>query len=127
MVRIAAILLFLVAVSTMAHDAQPNRTAFDYVCTELSVNCEGINPPDIVITEIMGEFGLWGAYMPGENRLYIDPDAPPETMVHEMVHYILYEINAGFGKCFGEELARVVHHRWANTPYDDSWRQRYRC
>jgi hypothetical protein len=125
MVRIG-ILLVAILLAFNA-DAEKNQTPMEFACEQLDIDCTGIRPPDVIITELMGALGLYGAYMPGENRIYIDPDAPSHTLVHEVTHYVVYEAGFRFDRCFSEEVARIVHHRWNGTEYSDSWRKTYGC
>lgn len=104
-----------------------NISPLDYACRTLEIDCTGIKMPIVVYTDIMGAMGLHGAYMPGDNMVFIDPDAPAHTLVHEVTHYMLYESGFRMGRCTSEEAARRVHHSWEGTPYSDLWRGRYGC
>lgn len=109
-----------------AVSAEP-PTPLEFACAYIEADCEGITMPLVIYTRIMGEVGLYGAYYPGEHAVYIDPDAPGHTVVHEVTHYVLYEAGMRFSRCTSEEAARRVHHAWNGTDYDDKWRDRYGC
>lgn len=123
--KFIAVLLLLVSAS--AYSAPP-LTPLAFACAELKIDCKGIDPPTILVTPLMGEFGLWGAYWPGEKWVYVDPNAPGSTVVHEVTHYMLYEAGMRFSRCAAEEAARRVQHAWDGTDYEkDNWEVRYKC
>ena len=103
-------------------------TPFEYVCAALlSVDCREMSQPAIVYTRLMDSMQKHGAYVSGEHVLFISPNAPPETVVHEMAHYVLYEAGLDLDRCLSEETARRIHHMWLKDEYTEDWRLSYGC
>jgi hypothetical protein len=129
MVRVLAIVAMIILLGLASTSgADTARDKWNDVCTILDVDCTDIAPPIVVTTNMMGAFRLHGAYFPGENYIFVDPDSPEHTIVHEMTHYLLYEMNLFRNdRCGSEYMARRVHHAWEGTEYDDTWRAQYRC
>jgi len=120
--------LILLAIPAKGNSSNARLKAFDETCAIMRINCAGINKPIVIYTNLMGEFRLWGAYVHGEPFLFIDPDAPVDTYVHELTHYLLWEVGL-FRKdrCMSEEMARRVAAIWMGEAYEDDWRRQYRC
>jgi hypothetical protein len=119
------IMLFLI--TSLAYGGTTQEKWQD-TCDILEVDCTDMAPPTVVVTSLMGALGLYGAYYPGEHMIFVDPYAPEKTEVHEMTHYLLYELGLfRDNRCMSEEVARRVHHKWEGTTYDDTWRSQYRC
>jgi hypothetical protein len=122
------LLLFVACPSVSAgQEEELPPTPLQFACDFLEIDCEGITMPMIIYTDIMGELGYYGAYMPGEHIVFIDPQAPAATVVHEVTHYMLWAAGARVSRCTSEEAARRVHHAWEGTEYNEEWRQRYGC
>lgn len=126
----ALLLSLILAIGVAAPAAAENKynhKEMEFACELLSLDCTGIDRPTVIVTNLMGALGLYGAYMPGEQWIFIDPQAPDHTYIHELTHYIIYEAGLRVGRCTGEEAARRVHHAWEGTEYNDDWRKRYGC
>ena len=102
--------------------------AFGYVCEAMTKenprwNCEGLQPPTVVVTKLLQIAKVAGMYVAGESYVFVSPEGPhPEqTIVHEITHYVAW-YNGVTDRCFSEALARKV----ANDTYTD-WRGRYGC
>lgn len=127
--RIGILLMALLlsgSVAGIKQDVPTNIAPMDYACTVLEVDCTEFKQPSIIYTNVMEALGLWGAYAYGEDFVLIDHDAPAATVVHEVTHYVLWNVGMR-DRCISEEAARRVHHKWEGTPYDDSWRNLYQC
>lgn len=112
---------------TERHRRENPKDLMGWACDYLSVNCKGLEPPQVIYTDIMGAMGLYGAYYPGEGVVWVDWDAPAHTVIHEITHYMLYEAGIPLSRCTSEEAARRVHHAWQGTKYNDKWRAGYGC
>jgi len=125
----ALVIAALCTIGLGAAVAQPTQTSeMKFACDYLEIDCTGIERPSVIVTKLMGAFGVYGAYYGGEKTVFLDPDAPDHTYIHELTHYLLWEVSNGAVKgCASEEAARRVHHAWEGTEYDDSWRGRYGC
>ena len=121
----ALFLAICLLVSGAAQTEPP--TPLEFACDYLSIDCTDISPPTIIYTDLMGAMGLYGAYFPGEDFVFVDTTAPGHTVVHEVTHYMLYEAGFRISNCVSEEAARRVHHAWDGTEYNDKWRVRYGC
>lgn len=103
-----------------------NLTAWQFACRALDIDCRGIYPPDVSYTMALGD-RVWGRYVPGESVIFLHPMAPPETLVHELAHYLIHRKLPGIDRCTDEEIARVVTFLWLEEPYSDYWRNEYEC
>ena len=122
MILLSALLFF----GTDLHAAS-DQEVMDAACDVLPISCEGIEPPTIVVTAFLTQMGLHGLYVHGEDQIFVSTQAPPETILHETVHYVLYEAGLRFSRCDGEMVARQATAKWLKEDYDDSWRRRYGC
>jgi len=113
--------------ATYAEKLSPRKlTPQAFACEYLEIDCTGIKPANVVYTGLMGYMGLYGMYIPEEDLILIDLEAPAHTLVHEVTHHVLW--HAGLrNRCLSEEAARRVHHEWEGTPYNDDWRVQYGC
>ena len=121
----ALVLAALLAIG-MSTPAQATNSPMQFACDFLDIDCTGLRQPMIIYTDLMGINGLYGQYVYGEPWVFVDPDAPAHTVVHEIAHYVLWEV-ANIEGCTSEEAARRVHHAWDGTEYNDNWRRRYNC
>ena len=126
---VVALAILASVTNTSAEASRPSE--WDETCAIMQIDCTGIQKPIVIYTNLMGVWGLYGAYYHGEPFLFIDPDAPPETYVHELTHYLLWNLGLFRGgkadSCSSEELARRVAAIWAGEEYNDKWRLRYGC
>ena len=120
---IAALMLLI---TSPLHTAEP-PTPLEFTCAVLDLDCHDILMPSIVYTDLMGVMGLYGAYYPGDKWIFIDPQAPGHVVVHEVTHYVLYEVGLHVSRCLSEEAARRVHRAWESLPYTEDWRKQYNC
>jgi hypothetical protein len=131
---LAAIGLTSAVPETAPHPVTPSEQ-YDFACEYLDafydVQCGDLESPFVIISRVV-DSRYYGFYFPGENYIYINPNASPvdqaETIIHETTHYILhFKGDARFNRCLSEEVARRVHHLWGDTEYDDEWRGLYNC
>lgn len=123
--------LLLLAAPTFASSdtLQEEAAALAYVCNYLAVDCrrEEIELPEVIRTVILDDLGLWGAHVPSEKRIFLGTKAPPHTLVHEMVHYVLWNSTVKVTRCESEYISRIVAAVWGGQIYDSTWRARYGC
>ena len=104
--------------------------AYAYVCDEVvkinqQFTCEGFDKPVIIVTGLLNEMDLVGAYYPGDPFVFINPESeePLVVLLHEMAHYVLYHNGLSTErKCLHELLARTIA-----GDDDDEWRAVYGC
>jgi len=108
--------------------AASEAESWTYTCTILSNllgydGCANIEAPYVVWTQATRAFGAYGAYVPGEPHILVDPQGDHiwTTVIHEMAHYVLYW-NSIDDRCKSEEVARYVAGQ-----SDPTWRIRYGC
>jgi len=127
MKNIMLALLVLVGLTGAVTPREPHAELV-FACETLQIECKGISRPTVIVTDLMGAIGLYGAYMPGEHWIFIDPQAPDHTYIHELTHYILHEAGFRFRDgCTSEEAARIVAAAWMGVDYSDKWRKQYGC
>lgn len=102
---------------------------WEFACAaveDLGYSCEELTPPTVVVSEVITLLpGTRGLYVPGEPQIFIHPRLadPDKTIIHEMVHYIMYKNDNDVDRCYSEEVARFVSGgRW-----DDEVRELYGC
>ena len=102
---------------------------WDFACEqieEFGYSCEGLEAPNVVVSEVITLLpGTRGLYVPGEDQIFIHPRLkdPNSTIIHEMVHYIMYKNDNDVDRCYSEEVARFVSGgRW-----DDQVKELYGC
>lgn len=89
------------------------------------VNCRLLDEPTVVYSvELLEFFRSYGFYIPGEDNIYIHPDAPVDRrtiLEHEATHYVLYELDLvdPDDTCEQERVAREI-----STGDDDEWTAR---
>lgn len=134
---IVALLLLLIPAAC----SQSIITAFDpdefrYVCKALDKDCSNIPPPIVVHTNLVEDYrwGTYGLYFHGEPYVFITSRVNETTnptlsdvIVHETVHYVLYQTNPEMGRCASERIARRVTSKYMGLEYDPSWEVRYGC
>ena len=112
-------------------------TILEEVCTELQVDCSDVEEPIIVTSRLVEALGnvmfplgkLHGAHIPGEPYIFINPTSWKDqriTIVHEMVHYIIAQLQLPYDKCEGEQAAREITYKLTGQPMGD-WRESYGC
>lgn len=91
-------------------------------------SCVSVPPPVVIVTQLVDEASsTWqGVHFLGEKYIFINTFAisPNQTLVHEMVHYLLS--NMGLGKdevCEHERLARSL----SGQEWDARTKERYGC
>lgn len=129
------------------NEVQMPAEQWEYVCNALpeqgyeEVDCSLTPPPVLVISQIVPDSAdegeeLYGFTYPGEIYIFLNPDHPElwdVIMVHEATHYLLAQtygvgwMPTAVGRCESERVARVVHHAYEGTEYDDEWRLWYGC
>jgi hypothetical protein len=125
----ALILAILLAITSLGERPQ---TDFEFVCEQLENiygdTCEGIDPPIVVVSEIVHyvSTSLNGLVLPGEPYIFVAPDGsnPAKTTVHETVHYVMVQQNNPDMKdvCRAEEVARFI----AGQPWGEGEKYFYR-
>ncbi len=96
----------------------PTKDApFEYVCYQLEemydVPCGALEAPTIIYSNIINP-GYHGVYYHGEPYIFINPNSPEELkeeiILHEMGHYIIYELDLPpkGDKCEGERVVREI-------------------
>jgi len=124
-------LLLILNVSCVSVNAPPKEKdpivehAFKYACDQLAnlgYWCGPLEPPIAVWSTITHLTNAYGIFIPGERYIFVSPTGkhPQQTLVHEIVHYILF-YNGERDRCRSEEIARFV----AGQTYD--WRKQYGC
>jgi hypothetical protein len=103
---------------------------FEEICQTLDIDCSGFPPPIVVVTQLVPG-GYYGLYIRGEPYIFISSefslDQIQKTKYHEMVHYIQVNDNPEIGRCESEETARKLTSIKFGFPYDEDWRDYYRC
>ncbi len=90
---------------------------FEYACQELEkmydVACGDLEAPTIIYSRVVYE-GFYGVYYPGEPYIFINSGSPPEMweeiVLHEMGHYVIYELElpGRYDTCEGERVVREI-------------------
>ena len=129
MVRVvAAVILTILSFGASARDVVTMQAEYDFACKTLPVDCSDIPMPSIIYTKLLHDMGLWGAYVYGEDRVFLRPDAPEETYLHETVHYLLWqEGHTELTRCQTESAARRVTALYLHIPYTKDWYKVYGC
>lgn len=137
------IVALLATAATATEDVETNKTwaqaATSYACDMLhaarnELRCsKDIVPPIIVISYITNDHyynatgTLRGITYPNEPYIFVrrdmDVEESRDTALHELTHYVLFQIAPLMGRCEHEELARLV----AGQDDDTSWRDFYNC
>jgi len=134
LLQILCVAALLSACGTFAPDPVP-PTPYERVCAVL--DCSGLDEPILVISYVVSDHkanmlgGLRGLHYPGERYVFVKAGmtraAKLETSVHEILHYVgwhSYDIN---NRCESEEFAREWTSIILDTPFDYTWKERYRC
>jgi Zn-dependent peptidase ImmA (M78 family) len=88
--------------------------------------------PVIVTSAVVKEFdNAWttyrGFYYEDEPYIFVrddmEEDQYRETMIHEMVHYVIYKLGFDYDTCEHERLARLI----SGGDWGDSVRSLYGC
>jgi len=115
------------------HQSLPS-TEFELVCEKVEevfdTTCEGLQEPDVVYTQIIGQLGAIGAYMPGEYIIFIDPmstEPYSQVIIHEMTHYVLLKLNITSDRCDSEAIARKWESEITGNEMNPNWRRIYAC
>lgn len=105
-------------------------TDFGYVCQQIElmyeVGCGTLEAPTVVYSDIINSasgWGYWhGVYYHGESYIFINPQSPVdmqnEILLHEMTHYVLYELQLipDNETCEQERVAREISGGiWGNA------------
>lgn len=129
MLRPLLVLLLLLIPGCVEAPALPEPTKFEYVCEQIaniypSTSCEGLEEPTVIKTELIGFFGLAGAYVGGETFIFVNPSYPEyeRVILHEMAHYVMFNVTTLRDRCLSEEVARFV-----DGDENEDWRIQYRC
>lgn len=130
--------LWLTACAVMPNKEVP--TTFETACywTETigyEIDCSTISPPTVVVSNIVTAWqgpGTYGLYMHGEPFVFIaeglSDTKTREVVIHETVHYLLWETyGGGVGRCEGEEAARLATDLAYGRDYDPAWKRWYGC
>jgi len=134
LLQILCVAALLSACGTIAPDPVP-PTPYERVCAVL--DCSELDEPVLVISHIVGHHkanilgGLRGLHYLGERYVFVKAGMTRaeklETSVHEILHYVglhRYRIDNG---CESEEFARMWTSIILDTPFDDTWKERYGC
>lgn len=130
--RVTLLLLALIFTNSHAHEyTDPYRLdpfMFDSICRYMEVNCEGLEAPNVVFTQLVDTNPFTktnGIYIQTEPNIYINPhsDDISGTIVHETIHYIIFELNLPYTRCEGEAKARLA----AGQPWDLKTQEWYGC
>ena len=111
----------------------PPLTPFEEVCLLAEVyfdeSCGNLRPPTLIYTSLLAELSIVGAYVHGEQYIFVHPRDPEleDTVIHETVHYVLWELDLVQGRCYSENVAREWSAIISGLPVDDTWRERYEC
>ena len=138
---IAVWLLAALAVGACASASTSNTTkraepsAFELVCAKslqtYGTGCDDIDAPAIIFTDLVRVLEAYGAHIPGEPQIFIRPGLSVHRtymlIVHETVHYVLYQLDIQMDMCRSEAIARNWTADITNTIVDPDWRRRYRC
>ena len=113
------------------------KTDFEYICQEIEVmfevGCGTLEAPTVVYSSIIDDAAGWrrwhGVYYHGEPYIFINPTSPDslkhEILLHEMTHYVLYELELieGNETCEHERIARLI----SGGTWTDSDKGSYGC
>ncbi len=116
-------------------------TPFEEVCAlveeEFGDSCWGIDPPILIVSSIADVLGAYGVYVHDEQYIFISPSLTNEegqldptrreVIVHETVHYVLWELDIEQGECPSERLAREWTEKITGVPLDPLWVISYGC
>jgi hypothetical protein len=116
------------------NEAQREPTYTEQVCSVLEerypeIECRGIPEPIVVVSEIVPAM-YNGLYFPGEEYIFISKYPTVEqhiVVVHETVHYTIYESGLELDRCVHEQQARQITEIITGHPRDETWPSRYRC
>lgn len=131
-IMIAAGLALLAACAYVEHKAEPiPPSLFEVACAELRADCTNIDPPKVIYSAIVEPYKALGIYFWGEPYIYINSETTlvpwDQVVLHETVHYVIYEAELDYTWCGSEAAARVITARVFNTEVDPEWRVRYKC
>ena len=91
---------------------------------ELGYTCDGLDAPKIIRSDITVIAGANGIYMPDDKYIFVRLGAGRTgTILHEMVHYIIWNNDKEVGTCEHERIARFV----GSQPWDDGRKKQYGC
>ena len=128
-----AVALSVVACATQYNPKPVEPTAFEQVCTkalqEYGALCKDLEAPIVVYSQVVDDLEYYGFYYPGEPYIFVNPygDHVEKTLIHEIVHYVLHELDLVIERCESEEIAREWASELTDTEVDATWRIRYRC
>ncbi len=126
--------------SMTTEPAADREDHFNYVCSALYeiyfVSCATLQAPTIVYSDIINDasgWGTWyGVYYHGEPYIFINPsflDDPDfdlnEVILHEMGHYVIYELDLPpkDDTCEGERVVRLI----SGGEWTDAAKKHYGC
>jgi len=100
-----------------------------FVCGRLEtryseVDCEDAPTPILILTEAPKMLGAAGMYVSGEPHVLIDPTSPARAsaLLHEVAHFLIYELGLGLDRCESEAAAMYVTGEEFN-----GWQEQYNC
>jgi hypothetical protein len=120
-------------------EKDPYMTEWEATCKlveqESEATCDGLEPPTVIVTKLVGAIGACGAFTWDEEFIFINPDADnlchsiEKTRIHETIHYILWYSESGRVRevCESEHLARKWASILTGSDVDPTWPQRYGC
>lgn len=127
--RTALLALLLATIGACAWINHEYDENWAYACEsvkEYGYTCEGLEPPELIRSRLIELLpGVRGLYIPGEKYIYVHPRVKfaDDTIVHEMVHYIMYENDPNVDRCESERIAReIAQQRW-----DEEMQAIYQC
>jgi len=96
---------------------------------EYDESCGDLEPPQVILSEIVAALGAWGIYVHGEGYVFVDPFAPDvwEVTVHETIHYVLWELDLERETCPSERKAREWSEIITGVPINPEWEKNYGC
>lgn len=128
------------------HETTREPTHFELACQiaeERYENaCDGLDTPMVIETLLLEYIGAYGVYVRGETWVFVmpqdmidmiailglkEPPAKKWVIVHEMIHYILYNLYPLLTRCESETLARAMTAEISGIPEDPDWRAAYGC
>lgn len=121
------------ACATYQNNTSRELTPFEAVCElvreEFGDTCYGVEEPELIITELVEILGAYGIYVHGEGYIFIAPNLSNknEVIVHETVHYVLWELSISRVRCDSERFAREWTEIITGIPLDPTWEKRYGC
>jgi len=118
---------------TYQNNTPKELTPFEAVCQlveeKFSDTCDGLDEPQLILTELVKYLGALGVHINGEDYIFVTPYAlnVHEVIVHETVHYVLWELDISEGGCEGERFAREWTEIITGIPLNPEWEESYGC